>query len=227
MGFVRRKRNVSSRMFVAAVGDERLKGYVESKFEEFCNKLGGRVEENWEMTCKVNTDAVDEIAEHVDDFHGFITTHRSMLGRPVSLVFSNPLLGGWEEYVSLTFDPEKNAYNVHAEIYGSGVEPQGVQVEDREITDEEDIRSIEMDGYWLKLEKPIRVSGVGFVDQNSATDDFVGVGSASAAIPFDSVEYRNGRVIRKVLDKVFDMASNLANAAEEELIILAEEEEEY
>ena len=65
----------------------------------------------------------------------------------------------------------------------------------------------------------------GDVDQNSATDEFVGVGEAWATIPRSKV--RSAYVtpeLREVARKVIDLASGVAEEAQEELIIPVESE---
>jgi len=216
MRFVRKKGSGAGNMLVAAVRDSRA-GDAWRRFEEFCRRLGGEVREdkfNMFKNCVVKTDAVGTIGEHAGEFYDFVKRYGSELDKEVSLTFSNPLLGGWDEYVSLTFYPKGGELSMVAQVFGHGVEPGGVSVKDETI---EETTETDSPRVWIY--------GEGTVDQNPATDEFVGVGSARARVPMAKV--RDAATLRKLLDKVFEHAQALAERAEEELIVPAEEEEEY
>ncbi len=186
-------------------------------FKELCGRIGGRVVEKTDVvTCIKETDAVGNLDDYVDEFHRFVGDWKSVLKKPVELVLENRLLGGWSEVTSITYDPSSDKYSLYAKLYSEyGVEPGDVEdVKDETITRKEMIPHL---GVTIKAE--------GEVDQNSATDEFVGVAEAWASIPRTKVRSAHAAPeLREIARKIIDLANKVAGEAQEELIIPAESE---
>lgn len=182
-------------------------------FRRFCEKVvGGSVVSKADViSCVKETEAVASLDDYLDEFHSFINKWRRFLDKPVEIVFENRLIGGWSEVSSVTYDPEDDEYSIYVRLYNEyGVEPQYVKdVKEEAIEEEEKIPDLD-----------ITVKAKGEVDQNPATDEFVGVGEAWTNLPRDMLKFSHiAPELREAYRKAVDLAEMLANKAREELII--------
>ena len=179
-------------------------------FERFCREIGGRLVRKVDrVVCVTETDAVGTLDRYLHDFHNFVSEWKTVLDKPVEIAFENRLLGGWSEVASVTYDPETDKYSVYARLYSEyGVEPEyGEGVEGEVVTEETTIPHLD-----------VTVEGEGEVDQNPATDEYVGVGEAWASIPRSRVRPDLAPELVEVFRKVLSLAERLAERASEELI---------
>jgi len=217
MKFVKRKSGLKLKMLTGQVSPTTLDVAL-SYFKKLCEKvIGGRLVSKTDVvSCIKETEAVGGLDEYIDEFHSFVNDWKKALNKPVEIVLENRLLGGWSEVSSITYNPKDDEYSVYVRFYSEyGVEPQYVEdVKEETIKREERIPHL---GVVIRAE--------GDVDQNSATDEYVGVGEAWASIPRSMV--RSVHVapeLREIYRKAVDLADRVANEAQEELIIPTESE---
>lgn len=182
-------------------------------FRRFCEKVvGGSVVSKADViSCVKETEAVASLDDYLDEFHSFINKWRRFLDKPVEIVFENRLIGGWSEVSSVTYDPEDDEYSIYVRLYNEyGVEPQYVKdVKEEAIEEEEKIPDLD-----------ITVKAKGEVDQNPATDEFVGVGEAWTNLPRDMLKFSHiAPELREAYRDAVDLATALARDAQVELII--------
>jgi len=121
----------------------------------------------------------------------------------IGLTFFNRLLGGWKEETSIEYDPKDRKFRIGVSQYTErGVPPEEVgEVEEKIIGEERQVEGVEFDAF-------------GTVEQNPATDEFVGTSWAIT----DKFQTKDPKVLKKVFDKLFDETASMAEQAEEELI---------
>jgi len=220
MRFVRRRggRGLGLRALVGQVF-EGAEGAALRHFKTLCeNLVGGELVSKPDVvSCVKETEAVGSLDDYVDAFHGFVSEWKTALRKPVEIVLENRLLGGWSETSSITYDPEDDEYSIYAKLYSEcGVEPRDVEQVKSETISMEERMPFPLD---------VAVKAEGDVDQNPATDEFVGVGEAWASMPRSKVRSAYAAPeLREVARKVVDMASRIAEEAQEKLIVPAESE---
>jgi len=218
MRFVKRKVSWSGLLAVGDIGG--VEEYARRHFEEFCRGIGGVVDTSAQMlTCRKETDAIGSITDYIDDFHSLVTDLKTALKRPVALEFVNRLLGGWEEDASVEFSPWDKSYYLSVSVYGEGVPPEEVEgVKWKEITRE------------VPTGAPLYATlyEQGYVDQNPATDEYAGRGYVAAKVPLENIRSMHAAPeLRQLIEKMISEAEGIAEEAREELIIPAEEAEEF
>lgn len=215
--FVNRKSNAGFKLLRAQVVGERASVALEY-FRKLCERIGGRVVSKSDVvSCIKETEAIGGLEGFVDEFHSFVADWRRLLDRPIEVVFENRLLGGWSEVASVTYDPEDDEYSVYVRLFSEyGVEPQYVEdVRDELIERRERIPHLGVD-----------VKAEGDVDQNPATDEFVGVAEAWASLPMGSVRSKHvAPELAELVRKAIDLADRVSSEAQERLIIPYREEE--
>ncbi|RLI87226.1 MAG: hypothetical protein DRP01_02350 [Archaeoglobales archaeon] len=181
------------------------------RFKRFCRDIGGRVEEDKAtMTCILDVSDVWDITDHVYDFYDLAEELKKVLPKSIELAVESKLIGGFKEAASIFFDPKDDEYTVYARVYGDGTEASAVEdVRDREIREERK---------W----KYVTIRGSGDVRYNYAAETYAGRGEAYSTIP----AYRIHRHydLEELIERVFQLADDLARRAEEDLIIYRKEE---
>lgn len=215
MRFVKRRNSLRLVMYAGQVSyHEKAISY----FKRFCEKIGGRVVEKADVvSCIKETEAVGNLDDYIDEFHNLVNDWKSVLKKPIELVLENRLLGGWSEVSSISYDPKDDEYSLYVRLYNEyGEEPSYVEdIRDETIEEEERIPDLD-----------VTVKAEGEVDQNPATDEFVGVGEAWASTPRTKIRslFAAPELVR-IYRKIVDMANRIAGRAQDELIIPMEAEE--
>jgi len=197
MGFVSRFLHVVENRF----------SVVKKHFEELCRRIGGRVHEDETVVqCIKHTHYIADLEDYVEDFYSFVDHWKNMITKPIQIVFENRLLGGWSEESAITYNPDDDEFSIYVGAYSEyGLEPREVQA----------IKGIEIEKQLDFPELGVSAYGEGDVDQNPATDEFVGVGEANISIPRTRV---SGHKLKEVFRKLIDFAYDLAEKALEEKI---------
>ena len=217
--FVNRKSNVGFKLLRSQVVSGRSSVALKY-FRRICERVGGRVVSKTDVvSCVKETDSIGELEGFVHEFHSFVADWRRLLDRSVEVVYENRLLGGWSETASVTYDPEDDEYSVYVKLFSEyGVEPQYVEdVRDELIERREHVPHLGVD-----------VKAEGEVDQNPATDEFVGVAEAWASLPMGRVRSKHvAPELAELVRKAIDLADRVSSEAQEKLIIPYREEEEW
>ncbi|RLE48896.1 MAG: hypothetical protein DRJ18_00975 [Candidatus Methanomethylicota archaeon] len=219
MKFVKRKGGIKLKMLAGQI--ERHESVALSYFKKLCDRISGRLVHKQDVvSCIKETDAVGTLDDYADEFYSFVNDWKFALRKPVEIVLESRMLGGWSEVASVTYNPKDDEFSVYARLYSEyGTEPTYVEdVKDETIERKER----------LPFPLDVEVKAEGDVDQNPATDEYVGVGEAWASLPRGKI--RSAHVapeLREVIRKVIDLAGEVAEEAHEKLIIPAEYGEEW
>lgn len=215
MGFVKRKNCLKLKMLSGQVSPTNTNtSKALSHFKRFCEKVvGGKLVDLIHVTlCIKESEVVSGLEEYVDEFYNLVNNLRKTLKKPIEIAFENRLPGGWREVSSVTYDPYRDEYSVLASLYSEyGVQPQNVKYVRKETIEREE--RIPHLGVTIKAE--------GYVEQNPATDEFVGVGDAWIDIPRDVL--KSASDLKKIFRKTINLADRVADEAQNELIITESE----
>lgn len=183
------------------------------EFEKLCREdIKGEVIEKYDViSCVVETDNIARLEWYLDELRDFIRRHREEIKKPVEISFENKLLGGWREGCSVTYNPRERRFSFYTKVYSEhGEEPIFVEKVKPETIEKEEklllMRGVE-----------VKVQAEGEVDQNPATDEFVGVGEAWSSVP-EEAAFATVKNLEKTFDLTFKLASKAEEEAKEELI---------
>ena len=217
MGFVRRKGGLNLAPFRAQIrAEERTWNAVLRHFKELCKRLGGEVEEDPDfVACYKSTDAIGELADDVHEFHNFITTWKPAIKKPLELTYGNRLLGGWEEVTHIDYNPKDDEYNLYVHLYSQYGTSPPAEVKGEMLTERKKARAV-----------PVEMKAEAYVEQNPATDEFVGGADVWASVPLRMIRSKvTAPELSNLLKEMLDWAEGLAEKAEDVNIVPVEEEE--
>lgn len=195
-----------------------LRNVVE-EFKRFCRKLGGEPEVNEYAksgVCVLGYEDFTEPAVYAHEFADFVRKWKGILDEEywdLGIATKSKLIGGYEEYAGIWYDPAKREFELSANLYSEFIEEHG------EV--KEDAKNPRVSG----SVNGVKYEGSGDVIWNDATWAWMGVGSVRALVR--DLKSLSEEEIEEIMSTLVSEASNLAGLALGTMIEYAGEEEEW
>jgi len=190
---------------------EAFQNIVDDFKDTFKNVRGEVVAEMGRITFYIDSDNYSEPAKYLPEFIEFVKKYKDTLHKfstDVYIEVFNVLPCGYEERAGIGYISMHKGYCVYAKMYSSFSDEYSEQKSTKPPT-------IKGEFYGIKYQ------GEGGIEWNDVVNAYIGYGSASAFVK--DLEKLPKEVVKELLNKIIDMASNLADESLETMLESSEE----
>ena len=185
-------------------------------FEDFCHRVARKLglqyeeieEENIGISCVIPAQGFFPMEELTEAFMEFLRRNKPLIDEAdmeVDVCLRDKLIGGYEEYSGILYQPWEREVYIYANFYSdysSETEP----LKEAEV---EPSTQVTIDGHRFTIEQGGRIVW------NDATWTWMALGEASVRTPVETALRKPG-VIKKLAEKVINIADDLADEVYEE-----------